>query len=568
MTRRWFRGRAPAGDGDARRSPTLVILAVLLSLATIALVSLAWLANVEMRRSTTLLLERRAGEVLALTSAALNRDMKGAWLSVLTPLEPADLREDPPYDLLQLTSRAFAHFPYPESFIVWLDDGGPAGRTYVFTRTDRPAPWDPADHRGDPYPVALVADPAPLAPVVERIRQRAHDGRRFSLLETTIAGAPYHVVTHRFISPTDARLTGFAAFTVNLDWVRREYFGELLRQVSTIDGDADAMAIAVLDETGAVVATSGTTGAAAPVRQRTFPLLFVEPALVVPPPPADSPVRYWVAQVQPSEAVVRAASQLGTQTLLIASLASAASLAALLLTVRAVRARAELAAMKSEFVSAVTHELKTPLALIKLVGDTLARGRYSSPETVRDYAAMLVQEERRLSHLIENLLTYSRLADMRALYSPEPVDVLDVVEDALQPFQLRLQELQFALTVDIDPGLPRVTVDRAAMVQAVINLIDNAIKYSPHAPRRLDIAGRAEGSDVHLRFSDGGIGIAEEELPRVLEKFYRGRESRESGSGLGLTIVQRIVQQHGGRLTLTSVVGRGTTITLTLPAAS
>lgn len=567
MIRRWFRRHDPALDGDGRQPAAIMAFAVGLALATVALVWLAWSANVEMRRSTGLLLERRAGEVLALTSAALNRDMKGAWLSVLAPLEPADIREDPPYDLLQLTSRAFAHFPYPESFIIWLDDGTEAGRTYAFNRADRRVAWDPADHRADPYPVALLANPAPLLPVVARIRDHARDGRRFALLETTIDGAPYHVVVHRFLgSDGHHRLSGFAAFTVNLDWVRREYFGEILRQVSTIDGDADAMSIAVLDETGQVVATSGTTGAGEPVRQRPFPLLFVEPSLVVDPPPAPSPVRHWVAQVEPSEAMAAAASQLGTQTLLIASMAGAAALVALLLTVRAVRTSAELAALKSEFVSAVTHELKTPLSLIKLVGETLERGRYTSPDTIRDYAAILAQEERRLSHLIENLLTYSRLSDLRQIYAREAIDIPDLIEDALHPFRLRLKQLGFMLHVEIDPRLPRVEADRAAMLQAVANIVDNAIKYSPDEPRRLDIDARAGAGEVTLRFTDTGMGIPAEELPRVLDKFYRGREARESGSGLGLAIVRRIVQQHGGRVSMASEVGRGTTIVLTLPA--
>jgi signal transduction histidine kinase len=555
-------------DREGRRSVAVVAFATGLSAATAALIWLAWTANEDMRRSTALLLDRRASEVLALTSAALDRDMKGAWLSVLTPLDAADIQEDPPYDLLQLTSRAFAHFPYPESFIVWNDDGTATGQTYAFNRTDRPVVWDPTDHRADPYPVALLANPPALAPIVARLRERASLGRRFSLIETTIAGVPYHIVVHRFGASTRASsVEGFAAFTVNLDWVRREYFGPLLRQVATIDGSSDAMAIAIIDDQRQVVATSGDGSGSEPIHQRAFPLLFVERSLVVEPPPAASPVRQWVAQVQPSAGMTSAASQLQTQMLLIASLAGAASLVAVLLTVRAVRVSAELATMKSEFVAAVTHELKTPLALIKLVGETLEKGRYTSLDTIRDYAVILSQEERRLRHLIENLLTYSRLSDIRQMYTFEAVEVAELLEDALQPFRPRLTEGAFTLDVQVASHLPRVQADRTALVQVFANIIDNAIKYSPAEPRTLAIDASGDDGLVRVQFRDTGSGIPVEELPRVAEKFYRGRDARAAGSGLGLAIVQRIVEQHGGHVEITSVVGQGTTVTITLPAA-
>jgi signal transduction histidine kinase len=567
MKWRWRQRPRARTDGDARWPAAIVAFATGLSLATATLVLLAWTANADMRRSSALLLERRASEVLATASSALNRDMKGAWLSALAPMDAADIREDPPYDLLQLTSRAFAHFPYPESFIIWSNDGTSAGRTYAFNRTDRRVPWDPADHRADPYPVTLLPDPAALTAIVTRLRQPGRDARRFALIETTIAGVPYHVVVHRFFGVTeDAPLAGLAAFTVNLDWVRREYFPDLLRQVATINGSVDVMSIAVRDDQRHLVASSGTPGGGAPVRQRTFPLLFVEPSLVVDPPPTPSSVRQWVAEVQPSAPTASAAADLGTQMLLIASLAGAASLVAVLLTVRAVRVSAELATMKSEFVSAVTHELKTPLALIKLVGETLERGRYTSLDTVRDYAAILSQEERRLSHLIENLLTYSRLSELRQMYAFEAVDLSEVLEDALQPFRLRLTEQGFTLKVDVDPGAPRVHADRVALMQVFTNIIDNAIKYSPGEPRRLEIEVRPARDAAQLRFTDTGMGIAAEELPRVTDKFYRGRDAREFGSGLGLAIVRRVVQQHGGRVEIRSALGAGTDVLLTLPA--
>ncbi|MCA1586485.1 MAG: HAMP domain-containing histidine kinase [Acidobacteria bacterium] len=561
------RGRrrpSETADGGRRRSAILAF-ATGLALATATLVWLSWAATMEMRRSTRLVFERRASEVLALTSAALNRDMRGAWLAALVPMDLGAISEDPPYDLLQLTSRTFARFPYPESFIVWMNDGSADGRTYAFNRADRPLPWVTGENDEEPYPVMLLRDPPALKPLVAGLREEAEHGRQFAFTETMFQGVPYQTVAHfLFAPPKQGRLAGLVAFTVNLDWVRKEYLGELLRQVASIDGEPDAMAVSVLDERGHTVATSGGAGGTAPVRQRTFPLLFLEPSLVPPGIRSGDTVRLWTAQVQPAAGAIDAASALSLRMVAIASLGGAAALVALLLTVRAVRASAELAAMKSEFVSAVTHELKTPLALIKLVGETLERGRYTSPETIREYAALLSQQERRLGHLIENLLTYSRLSDLNPLYSREAVDLAEIAEDALEPFRPRLKDLGFALDVTVDPELPQVRGDRVSLVQVFANLIDNAIKYSPER-RTLTIEAASRGDWVRVRFADGGIGIPAAELPNVFDKFYRGREAREFGSGLGLAIVKRIAQHHGGSVEIESVPGTGTTVTVVLP---
>ena len=543
-----------------------VAFATALLLATSTLVALTWTAVTELRRSTFILLEQRASEVVALTSVALNRDMKGAWLSMLVPLGADDIADTPPYDLLQRSSRAFARFPYPESFIVWTAAGGPEGRTVAFTRADRPVPWDPTDRGAQPYPVTLLQDPEALRPMVARLRGDARHGARFGLIEMEFAGVRYQAIVHYlFTSPGAPELTGLVAMTVNLDWVRREYLGELVRQVATIDGDAGAMAVTVFDEEGREVATSAAARAAEPVRRRTFPLIFLEPALVSSLPPDRPPIRTWTAQVQPAAGVSSAAAALGARMLLIATLAGTASMAALLLTVRAVRVRAELATMKSDFVAAVTHELKTPLALIKLVGDTLEKGRYTSPDTIREYATILSQEERRLSHLIENLLTYARLSELDPMARAEPVDPGEIVEDALDHFRPRLKALGFVEDVEVGHDLPQVRADRVALVQAFANLIDNAIKYSPDE-RRLSIGAAAEGARVRLWFADRGRGIPTEEIPRVFERFYRGRSAGEFGSGLGLSIVRRIIEQHGGTVEMTSTAGHGTTVVVYLPA--
>jgi two-component system, OmpR family, phosphate regulon sensor histidine kinase PhoR len=222
--------------------------------------------------------------------------------------------------------------------------------------------------------------------------------------------------------------------------------------------------------------------------------------------------------------------------------------------------------MKSDFVSSVTHELKTPLSSIRLIADTLASGRYDSPEKIRDYARLLSKESKGLTRLLDNLLTYARLSDVRNAYSFEAVHVGELIDDALERFRGLLLEQQFAVEVEAPADVPPVRVDRLALGQVLENLIDNAVKYSrPDGVRSLHISARSNENHVIIRVGDRGTGIHEDEIGRVCEKFFRGRGATSGGSGLGLAIVRQIIEAHRGRLAIDSRVGEGTRVDIFLP---
>jgi signal transduction histidine kinase len=221
--------------------------------------------------------------------------------------------------------------------------------------------------------------------------------------------------------------------------------------------------------------------------------------------------------------------------------------------------------MKSEFVSAMTHELKTPLVTIRLVGDTLARGRYASTETIQEYARLLSTEAKRLSQSIDHLLTYARYTDEASPILSERVfvDLADLVDDVVDRFGPRFEEHGMAVEVRVSRDLPRVCVDSQAIMQVLEIIVDNAIKYSDqHSP--LSIAAGAEESVVRLTVADRGVGIHREDLPHVRDRFFRGRNAGTGGSGLGLAIAQRILKSHGGELRIRSTVGVGTEVDLLL----
>jgi signal transduction histidine kinase len=550
------------------RSATAVGFNVALVIGVAALVWFGYRATREWQRSTAQLVEQRVNEVLALLIAGLSRDMKGAQVSVLVPINQESLRAGTPNDIRELFARAFARFPYPESFFVWRDaEPGSPPLTYFFNRADRSPSW----HRGpitpDPYPVVLDRAPGAGAAVIELARARAASGRTFAVIETEIEGVPYQAIVHLLYRSSQPRsLYGLVGFTVDMRWVRENYFQPILRQVARIGGESDQMALDIVDESAQVVTGNGILGRGDIVGERRFALLFFDPdllAVLAPPRPA---VTYWTARVSPgSEGALDDVALGSGRTFLFISLAAVATVVGLLVTARAVRAAAALAAMQSDFVSTVTHELKTPLASIRLISDTLSRGRFTTPETITDYARLLSDESDRLRWHIDNLLTFARVTDAERVYSLEATDLVDLVEDVLEHAQGRLAERGFQMKVDVPHDLPQINVDRVAIMQVLANLVDNAIKYS-HTTFCLAITGRSSGDTVSLDVADAGVGIPKEELHRVFDRFFRGRGVKAGGSGLGLTIARRVMRDHRGAIDVRSTPGEGTVVTMTFPA--
>jgi signal transduction histidine kinase len=296
-------------------------------------------------------------------------------------------------------------------------------------------------------------------------------------------------------------------------------------------------------------------------------MAFFDPTLAVLNPPLDLPLRQWTVHVAGTTDPTLALAARGARRTLVVIGAGAVALAiGLFVTGRAARAMAKVSELRSDFVSTVTHELKTPVQVIRSIGETLARGRVSDRQRLRQYAQLLVQEGQRLTRLIDNLLAYSRVTDVTQLYSFEPLRPADIVDEALRGFDLLMNEAGFQAHVDVSPALPAVRADRTSIVLALDNLIDNAMRYSG-ASRELEIRGRLLNGSVEIAVHDHGVGIDPAELEHVQRRFSRGRSASGQGSGLGLAIVNRIATDHGGLFRIESVKGAGTVAALALPAA-
>jgi two-component system phosphate regulon sensor histidine kinase PhoR len=414
------------------------------------------------------------------------------------------------------------------------------------------------------YPVALVTNP----PGAEELRRKVEafgTGRfRYATFDTNLGGEPYQIVSRLVYADTlQERLDSVVGFTVNLDYVRESYFSDILSQVAPIATRGNSLDIAVIDDAGRRV-WGRENGSRALVRE--FPLLFLDPSVSMVALGSKPAVRTWTIRTSQSSGSALMGAAQGADEALLAAAAAALTLAlGLVLAIRAVRAGVALTAMRSDFVSSVTHELKTPLANIRAMADTLAR-RPIGGETVRDYAELLMQEARRLTRLVDNLLAYARVTDVTEMYSFERLSPAELVDDVLQNFRHPLSERGFNVEVDIPVDLPLVKADRTAMMLALDNLMDNAIRYSPEQ-HFIRVKARREGQNVVIEVQDRGVGIAPDELSTVRRKFTRGRLARADGSGLGLAIVSRIVSDHKGSLVLESEVGVGTTARVYLPIA-
>ena len=239
------------------------------------------------------------------------------------------------------------------------------------------------------------------------------------------------------------------------------------------------------------------------------------------------------------------------------------------------RAR-KLARQQMEFVAGVSHELRTPLAVICSAGENLADGVARAPRQVEQYGALIRNEGRRLTKMVEQVLEFAGAQAGRKTYQLRAVEVSDLVESALAACQPLLEEGGFQVDKEIEPSLPEVMADRAALERALQNLLGNAMKYAGES-RRIELRARFQtGEDepppeVQIIVEDHGAGIDPGDLPHIFEPFYRGQEATSAqihGSGLGLSLVKQTVEAHGGRVTVESERGRGSAFTLHLPAVA
>jgi signal transduction histidine kinase len=237
------------------------------------------------------------------------------------------------------------------------------------------------------------------------------------------------------------------------------------------------------------------------------------------------------------------------------------------MTYRNVSREMNLARLKSDFVANVSHELRTPLALIRLYAETLELGRLTAKEKYQEYFRIIREESERLTALINNILDFSRIEAGRKEYEFKETNLPELVRSTLDSYRFQIEQNGFAFEENISRDIPPVNVDREAIARSLLNLVNNALKYSKDQ-KYIGVSLYRADSCVKLEVLDHGMGIPQAEQEKIFEKFYRCGDPlvhNIKGSGLGLSLVRHIVRAHGGDVQVESAPEKGSKFTIALP---
>jgi signal transduction histidine kinase len=522
-----------------------------LPLAAIAFIQYRWLGEI---RKQSLLIESQSNRATAAAAIeVLKSEMNAARLNFLPGVAHADVVRMN----LEALSRQFADahrlYPYIDRFFVWAAPS-PPGETLIYLLEQR----------------RFVHAPELLKRFPSFVWNRNAESRRWAEYRAAGDDPPLSIVVHRVVDLEDTGDEGVVGFTVNLDRFSRETLPEFFR----------TRMLPVLEREGATsepAAFLGERGECLLGLPECFPAQRLAAAIDLPVSfglpserltgVAGPPLWRFVVD-EPRGGLHRGLWWSALGNLAVVGLGMVALAVGVGLIARSMTREAELSDLKSRFISGISHELKTPLSLIRLYSEMLELGRVKREDRL-DFYRRLRQQSEALGDMLEEMLDFSRLeAEQRSLRREKcsPREILEEAIDMLTAHGAVPREV----TLSVDEELPSIEADRRGLVRAVYNLLDNAAKFSPpDHPIRVR-AERRNGS-VALEVEDRGNGLEEDEIPRIFDRFYRGRAARSNsipGTGLGLSIAETVVKAHEGRIQVETAAGEGCRFTILLPCSA
>ncbi len=367
---------------------------------------------------------------------------------------------------------------------------------------------------------------------------------------------PENPVVLKPIIDESSQLVGIAGLVIDQTYLRSIFLPEVLNRAVREHFDSEEfsdLALAVYDDTGAIVTSTQ------PVRE-TRAEMKIPFALVFP--------RWHVGARSQGITAEHVGRRYLLTNLSLTLVMTGIIIGGIVFALRAASREMKLSQMKTDFVSNVSHELRTPLSSIRVFGELQRMGHVKDPARVRDYGEFIETESRRLTQLINNILDFSRIESGQKSYHCAEADVTEVVLETLKSFSVLLQQDSFTLRIERpERPLPRAMIDPEAIGQVVVNLLDNAVKYSGTS-REITVRLGQRFDQLTVSVSDHGIGIPAGEREKIFERFHRvstGLVHDVKGSGLGLSLVKHIVEAHGGNVSVASELGRGSTFTVSLP---
>ena len=360
-----------------------------------------------------------------------------------------------------------------------------------------------------------------------------------------------------------------AGFEVDLSYLASQGFNEALSGLTI----KDDVALAILTEDGAIVGATHeppVQGAEHSKNPPEFPfpkggLALGKPITTV----TSSSLPFWKVGVylkepQSLEKLSKRKASLRIYVIIGLVLAIAFGI---YLVLREAKREAELVRLRSDFVANVSHELRTPLSSIQIFSETLKQDRLPSREKREQYLNTISSESSRLARLVDNVLDFSRLERRTKEFDLQPIDIGVVVRSAAEAYRFYAEQRGATIRLNIAQHLPEIEADSEAISQMVINLVDNAVKYSEDESE-IAINVFRRGNRIVIQVADKGVGIDEEDMKKIFDKFYRGKNVAylgTGGTGLGLTLVKAVAEAHGGDIRVRSKRGVGSRFSVILP---
>ena len=494
------------------------------------------------------------------TADAVTKDLQDALRTPRTEIilkifqyqtEPLDL------PFIQTTfSQGLETEPFVDGFYVWSDAT--------------------TEHRNDLLSFdrdtrRFVTNPPETALMLGQFRAMAPAQRAIAVFEAPLKGrATYFLGQLRFTFPSRDRMTSFVALRVDAERLRTTFIPQLVaKRLAKVEGPTGFLPldVTVIDSDKRVIFPAGGSAPARFVDERTFPLVFYEPDLTLLTAPTSMTVETWRVRTGYRDQSIPdiVAARARPQRMMMAMLAGIMALGVFFVA-RALARELRVAEMKSTFVSSVSHDLKTPLALIQLFAETLELGRLKNTDRAQEYYRIINSEARKLTRLINNLLDFSKIEAGLRVYTKTPVNLTELTRRVLDSLDSQFRHYQFTVTSHLDDDI-HVSIDEEAAVQALENLISNAMKYSPEHREITVGVDRQDGYGV-VRVADRGIGVPTRLQRKIFRKFYRIQTDAGSGpqgTGLGLAIVDHVMRGHDGFVRVDSDPGRGSAFTLHFP---
>ncbi|MEE9264524.1 MAG: HAMP domain-containing sensor histidine kinase [Vicinamibacteria bacterium] len=525
----------------------LIILVFAGPLVAIALVQYRWLEEV---RSRSRMIESQRNRVTAQRAVALLQDhITGARLQTLPAVVHQDILDLNLDSLAEGFDEAHERFPYVDHFFVWASPATPEDTLFYF----------PEERR-----FRKVSEIIPrFPPEVWAINT---DSRRWA--EFSLTGSPpYQVVIHRVLKDDGSHQDGLVGFCVNLDTLARNYLPlfhaqrvvPLLREIR----GSEEIAIKVVDESGKqVFGNQASLEGARADSSVELPLSFG-----VPSEGAESGIEAPVWRLSVSDdndGIEEILKQGALGNLAIVGVGILVLGLGTVLIARTSAREAKLSDLKSRFISGISHELKTPLSMLRLYSEMLELGRVPDEMERKLFYRTLRQQAEAMGDMLEQILDFSRLESEQQPSRKEPCPPQEILEEAVQMLAASGTARQ-NVSLTTERNLPPLHCDRHSIARAVYNLLDNASKYSdPDQP--IEVRAARRNGMLAVEVADRGIGISSEELPHIYERFYRGRASQEvKGTGLGLSIVDTVVKAHQGKIHVESEPAQGSRFTILLP---